>query len=172
MSKLNLLSLVPEADIPAVTDMPDELIHVYIAAMRMEHVCLTNAGIGLSAIQVGLPWDMFIVHRPSKHSYPTEFEYYVGCSYEGLGDKSKSIEGCLSLRRPDGATRRFEVDRFQSVRVKGKRLLLSQNGSEASLEEFESVEDGYYAVVFQHEIDHGKGVLISHIGTEVEVSDA
>lgn len=166
------LALVPEAEIPEAGPLPEDLFKAYVAAMRMECVCAANNGIGLSAVQVGLPWDMFIIHRPSKKSYPADFEYYALCKYAGSGDKMKSIEGCLSLTAEDGSVRRFEVERYGEVVVSGKRLLMSEDGQYAYLEDFESTEGGYYAVVFQHEIDHSKGVLISHIGKEVQVSDA
>lgn len=129
----------------------------------MEQICTAQNGIGLSAVQVGIPWKLFIVQRGAG------YEYYIDCEYNGTGCKGKSIEGCLSLRDAQGHLRRFEVERHETVTVTGKRLKISDSPS-LVLEDVNQTEKGLYAVVFAHEIDHQNDILISDIGTEVELT--
>lgn len=162
IDKNTVLQLAPADKLPIAVDCPiDDLMALYRLAVKMEKLCTDEDGIGLSAVQVGLPWRFFIVRRGK------QYEYYLNCEYAGMGAKQSSIEGCLSLKTPEGVLRRFEVQRFPSVKIKGKRLRLSSQPG-LVLEDFEETETGLYAVVFQHEIDHGFQVLISDIGKEIE----
>lgn len=156
------LALVPPDQIPVAIDCPtDDLMSLYRLAVKMENLCTEQDGIGLSAVQIGIPWRLFIVRRGR------QYEYYLNCEYKGSGEKQRSIEGCLSLKTPEGILRRFEVERFPSIAIKGKRLRLSHQPG-LVLEDFEETETGLYGVVFQHEIDHCFQVLISDIGREIE----
>ncbi len=157
-------SAIPEAQ-PASGVSPAVL---FVAALKMEHLCTKESGIGLSAVQVGMPWDMFVVRRGC--GTPSErYEYYVDCRYFSQGHETiKSIEGCLSLKR-EGKPRRFEVERYKQVSIRGKRLLMGPEGL-PMLEDVDFQEEGLYGIVFQHEIDHSMGILISQIGTELEVA--
>jgi peptide deformylase len=159
------LAIVAPEVIPVAGDTPTtNLLDVFRVITQMERICSDSKGIGLSAVQVGVPWKLFIVLRGDR------YEYYLNCEYTGVGDaKGKSIEGCLSLRDTEGRLRRFEVERFPVVTVKGKRLILDDEAPALKLEDVNSVERGLYAVVFQHEIDHQNNVLISDIGKELEI---
>ncbi len=160
MSKLSNI-IVPVSEIPVASDVPlDNLIDVFRIITQMEHLCFTQQGIGLSAVQIGIPWKLFIIQR--NH----EFEYYINCEYTGIGTKSKSIEGCLSIKNKQGDLRRFEIDRYGIISVKGKRLKIIE--SSLILEDVDQVEHDLYAVVFQHETDHENQILISDIGVEIE----
>jgi len=162
MGKTAPLSIVPVKDIPKATDVPTgNLLDVFRLITKMEQICTAQNGIGLSAVQVGIPWKLFIVQRG------LGYEYYLNCEYNGTGEKMKSVEGCLSLRDAQGNLRRFEVNRYQTVTITGKRLRISDSPS-LVLEDVNTVEKDLYAVVFQHEIDHQNEILISDIGTEVE----
>jgi peptide deformylase len=164
-----------ELELVAESAMPDaqpasgiSLAALFVAALKMEHLCTKESGIGLSAVQVGMPWEIFVVRRgcgtPSEH-----YEYYVDCRYFSQSHETiKSIEGCLSLKR-DGKPRRFEVERYKQVSIIGKRLLMGPEGLPI-LEDVDFKEEGLYGIVFQHEIDHSMGILISQIGTELEVA--
>lgn len=156
-------TIVPISEIPIALDVPihiDNLIEVFKIITQMEHLCIAEKGIGLSAVQIGIPWKLFIIQRNS------EFEYYINCEYTGIGVKSKSIEGCLSIKNKQGNIRRFEVDRYGIISVKGKRLKIVE--SSLILEDVDQIECDLYAVVFQHEIDHQNNILISDIGIEIE----
>lgn len=158
------LSIVPVADIPQASDVPvDNLIDVFRIITQMEKICTDQQGIGLSAVQLGIPWKLFVIQRD------IGYEYYINCEYNGIGQKGKSIEGCLSLKDAQGNLRRFEVDRYSSIQLKGKQLKISDSPS-LVLEEVDRVEHGLYAIVMQHEIDHETGILISKIGTEIELT--
>ena len=164
MKPKTLLSIVPVADIPQATNTPiDNLIDVFRIITQMEKICTDQQGIGLSAVQVGVPWKLFIVQRD------IGYEYYIDCEYNGIGERGKSIEGCLSLKDSQGNLRRFEVDRYSSIRLKGKQLKISDSPS-LVLEEIDRIEHDLYAVVFQHEIDHHFNILISDVGEEVELT--
>jgi peptide deformylase len=158
------LSLVQESVIPqAATASLDDAIGMFVTALKMVHLCEQEKGIGLSAVQVGLPLDLFVVKREKG------FEFYVNCRYSPTGEaKTISIEGCLSIRKGDGSVRRFLVERYEKVSIKGKRLDINESG-EAAFFDVDFEEDGLYGAVFQHEIDHSIGVLISQIGEEIEV---
>jgi len=157
------LQIVPVNEIPKALDVPlDNLMDIFRLCNKMEVICDKNDGIGLSAVQIGIPWKLFIIKK-NRH-----FEYYVNCEYEGSGDKIKSLEGCLSLRNEKKEFRRFEVERFQTVKIKGKQLIVSGMPS-LVLQDVDRVEKDLYAVVFQHEIDHSRDILISTIGREIEI---
>lgn len=163
ITKDTVIELVPPDQLPVAVDTPtDDLMTLFRLAAKMEAVCEREKGIGLSAVQVGIPWKFFIVKRGRS------YEYYVNCDYSGSGSKQKSIEGCLSLKTPQGEIRRFEVERYEKAFVKGKRLKFS-NAPSLLLEDFEELETDLYSVVFQHEIDHSYAKLISDIGKEIEL---
>lgn len=155
--------IVPVEEIPKAEEVPtDNLLNIFRVITHMEKICTDNQGVGLSACQIGIPWKLFIVERDNK------YEYYVNCDYIGIGDKSLSVEGCLSLRNKDGSFRRFEVERFSQVVIKGKRLKVSDSPS-LILEDCNQIEKDLYAVVFQHEVDHifGREKMIDKIGEEL-----
>lgn len=161
----NKIALVSLNDIPDAIDAPtDKLIDLFRLITQMEHLCTEQNGIGLSACQVGIPWKLFVVQRDIK------YEYYINCEYIGIGEKIKSIEGCLSLKKDDGSLRRFEVDRYSMVRIIGKQIKVS-NSPSLILEDIDRIETDLYAIVFQHEIDHQfkREKMIDKIGKEIEI---
>jgi peptide deformylase len=163
--KNNNMSIVPVNLIPQALNVPfDNLISIFRTITGMEKICTDQNGIGLSAVQVGIPLKLFIVQRNNG------YEYYLNCEYFGVGEKTKSIEGCLSLRDSNGELRRFEVERYSSVSIKGKQLKISDS-SNLIIEDVDRTEKGLYAIVFQHEIDHflGREKMIDMIGREIEL---
>jgi peptide deformylase len=91
--------------------------------------------------------------------------YFVNCDYEDtIGEKIISLEGCLSVRSPSGQLRSFQVERFKNIILKGWYLSIEKNLDLKELSEnVSALEQG---IVFQHEIDHQKSILISDIGKE------
>jgi peptide deformylase len=168
------MKLVEAAEIPEVSkiiDVPlDDLLEVYKVCRKMEVCCDINHGIGLSAVQVGIPWKLFLVKLDgsSFDIKRRKYGYFVNCEYEPVGqNKVKSMEGCLSLMNQNGQQRFFVVERWEKVRVKG--FILSDE-SKLMLEDVDLEIDVHkQGVVFQHEIDHHRGVLISDIGNEIFV---
>lgn len=156
------IHLIEAEKIPKVISEQISPADLFRLGHQMEKICIENKGIGLSAVQVGIPYNFFIVERDSK------FEYYFNCAYEGNNQLIDSIEGCLSLKNKDGSFRRFKLKRHSEVAIKGSRVIESSEGK-IILESFEKKESGLFGVVFQHEIDHASDILISHIGTEILV---
>jgi peptide deformylase len=69
--------------------------------------------------------------------------------------------------RDSNGLRRFEVQRYPSVKVTGHKLTIDDSG--LKIIPVDKNSDGIEAVVHQHEIDHHRGVLISDIGKVVEL---
>jgi peptide deformylase len=137
----------------------DELADI---AVVMMDVCKNKKGVGLSAVQCGLPIDLFIA-RDNKEN----FRIFCKGSYDGQGNMMDSMESCLSLYDKYGLLRRFVVKRFGKIKLDAYELDLSQ--VPYRLNKIRQDFAGLFAVVLQHEIDHSRGILISDMGREVEV---
>lgn len=151
------MHIVPVEDIPKTVDLlpKDDLPKIFKICKQMEDVCIGKNGIGLSALQVGINWPLFIAKVGGLQS----FRYFIDCNYSPIGDeKHFSLEGCLSL-----PNRFFRVERWNKVVVTGQELVVDNNG-ELNIKD---IKEDTSEVVFQHEIDHHRLVLISDIGTEV-----
>jgi peptide deformylase len=112
-------------------------------------------GIGLAAIQVGVPKRILVIdlQDPDEEGGEPVRNPLVFINPEILGNSDREVpysEGCLSI--PDQYA---EVDRPDRVRVRW----LDEQGT-AHEEEIE----GLLAVVIQHEMDHLNGILfIDHL---------
>jgi peptide deformylase len=162
--------IVPVDQIPKAVETPiDNLIKIYDVCLRMEQVCHDQNGVGLSAVQVGIPWKLFVICADSysKFDPPEKYGYFVNCDYIGIGDKVLSMEGCLSLRDEAKNLRRFQVERFKKIRLFGKKLIVTKTLSLVDIDV--EIDIQQQSIVFQHEIDHHNDILISNIGKEVVV---
>jgi peptide deformylase len=139
------------------------LSHLFATGQRMEMLCKASKGMGLSAAQVGIPWNFF-VYWSNYPEEPQKFDYLFDCEYFSAGDKFLSVEGCLSL-----AGKYYEVERYKKIKVSGKKLVF---GEKIEVEELCGEFGGVEAVVLQHEIDHGRGreLMIDIIGKRVHFS--
>ena len=159
------MKIAPVDEIPnEMLDVPiEDLRSIFDTGKQMETICLENNGIGVSAPQVGIPWNFFVYQDEDK-----KFHYMVNCTYEPLSEnKFSGIEGCLSLLDPKGKPRRFKVLRFFDIKVSGYELVFEEK---LELQNFKKVfNPSMESVIFQHEIDHQKGILISEIGEEVQI---
>jgi len=117
-------------------------------------------GIGLAAIQVGVPERVIIVGvpvvqgdeaEPSEESMETELYVLINPQIVDASEESiEGIEGCLSIPGWAG-----EVDRHAEVTIEAT----DREGRPVRIE-----AEGLLARVFQHEVDHCDGVLfIDHI---------
>jgi peptide deformylase len=162
-------SQIPDVD--EISDVPlDDMIKVYKTCQELQEICERENGIGISAVQVGIPWKLFLVKGDG--SCPLipagEYGYFLNCSYEKVTDEKQvvSIEGCLSIRSPEGQLRLFEVKRSDKIRLYGFRI----NNNDLSIVEIDdALTMKQQGIVFQHEIDHHFGILISDIGKEIFV---
>ena len=148
--------------IVSADDIPKEVVvvpkgdpaAVFKFCKQMEQICDKHDGIGLSAVQVGVPWKLFIV------CWRKKYRYFADCEYKPLVEtKTTSIEGCLSLPR-----RHYVVPRWDKVLVEGLELVVKNGKLEFVELSFETSE-----IVFQHEIDHHRGILIRDAGKEVHL---
>lgn len=100
-----------------------------------------TGGVGMAAPQIGITRRVFIVNADNK------IHVFINPEIEVLDDqKIKSDEGCLSIY----SIKDFNVKRFSKVKVRAKNL---------KWKDVEVVAEGLLARIFQHEIDHLKGVL-------------
>lgn len=168
------MEIIPVEQIPHAKPVPlDRPMEIYKTCLQMEQICKKNKGIGLSAVQVGIPWNLFVIKRNVFEPQnvvslvaDSKFDYYLNCKYTPTTDKKQdSVEGCLSLLNEAGRFRQFLVQRFAEVRVTGQRLLAED---ELNIEDVDFVVGSPQTIVFQHEIDHTTR-LISDIGEEIEV---
>lgn len=123
----------------------------------LKGVCHRLQGVGLSAVQVGLPLNIYVIKTKS------DYECYIDCSYSPIDDlKITTLEGCLSIRNQSGDFKTFKVERHKKVRLVGKKL------SDFKLLDVDEELEGQLAVIHQHECDHADGIFISDIGEQIE----
>jgi peptide deformylase len=107
-------------------------------------------GIGLAAIQVGVPKRIIVMDLAREDEAPKP-QFFVNPQITWRSDDLVAYEeGCLSI--PEVYD---QVERPSKVRVK----YLNRDG-----EEIEEEADGLYAVCIQHEMDHLEGIVfIDHL---------
>ena len=160
--KLVPVDLIPKAE--NVKDVPlDNLMNIYKVYQDMEAICREeNNALGLAAVQVGIPWRMFVIINNDG-----KYDCYLNCSYSSVdNEKRLFIEGCLSIRNEDNSIKTYRVERWKDVRIIGKKLLFEED---LALQDVNEILSSNESIVFQHEIDHQDGILISDIGEEFEV---
>jgi peptide deformylase len=127
----------------------EELIDDLIETMHQAN------GIGLAAVQVGVPERVIVVEVPvvgededEEGQGPPNTEFFVLINPEVVRkshETEEGIEGCLSVPGWVG-----EVERHHAVTVEG----LDRTGNKVRVR-----AEGFLARVFQHEIDHCQGIL-------------
>lgn len=160
------MQIVSENKIPLINEIinvpTNNLAKILKICLEMQVVCEQQKGIGLSAVQVGIPWKLFIIKTSI-----SEYNYFVDCEYTPTEEAKTitSLEGCLSIRSKEGDLRYFEVNRYDKIRVTGQNLTFN---NKIELKNIDFILDvSQKSIVFQHEIDHHLGKLISDIGKEV-----
>jgi peptide deformylase len=107
-------------------------------------------GIGLAAIQVGVPRRLLVIDLAKEGEEPAPLVFINPKVIRSSEERSVYEEGCLSI--PDYYA---EVERPATITVTS----LDRTGKEVTTE-----ADGLLATCLQHEIDHLDGVLfIDHI---------
>jgi len=125
-----------------VTEEIEQLIEDMLETMRAAE------GVGLAAIQIGVPLRVIVVEIPEDLEDPDAGTLLVLINPEvarASDEMEEGAEGCLSVPGWIGI-----VPRHLSVTVKG----MDQKGRKIRLR-----AEGYLARILQHEIDHLKGVL-------------
>jgi peptide deformylase len=138
--RLRLVSEPAKADDPELRRLVDDMFETMYDA----------PGIGLAAIQVGVPKRVIVMDLAKKDD-PKEPMVFINPEVLWRSDEKATYEeGCLSI--PEYYE---EVERPAQVRV----MFLDLAGAEHELE-----ASGLMATCLQHEIDHLNGVLfIDHI---------
>ena len=110
-------------------------------------------GMGLSAIQLGIPKRYFVVVNEVDEN---EFETYVLINPRMISNSVEQIyvadgEGCLSVNRPvEGIVPRYARVTFEAYDMDGNKIQVRAR------------ED--LSICFQHELDHLNGILfVDHI---------
>ena len=167
------MQIVETSKIPSVDEIQDIVwkdnqINVLKTCMDLQILCEKERGIGLSAVQVGLPWKLFIIKGDGTCPIveKNQYGFFLNCNYEPINDERiMSLEGCLSIRSDDGRLRSFQVERHKNIKLYGYKLEINNRLIIKEIKEVISANQ--QGIVFQHEIDHHKGTLISDIGKEV-----
>jgi peptide deformylase len=165
------LSIIPISEIPKeedIIDTPlDDLDEIHDLFNKMVKICKDNGGVGLSAIQLGMPWKFFIV----RYGINTDSEFfgnYINCDYYAKPDCPTlcSTEGCLSF-----PGKNFAVNRYTDISILGQSLIVNRNRKLELVNVNYNISDidSIYLYVFQHEIDHqfGQKRLLCNIGKEL-----
>ncbi|KQT30959.1 peptide deformylase [Chryseobacterium sp. Leaf405] len=111
-----------------------------------ESLLATNGGVGIAAPQVGINRKVIWVQRFDKEGEP--LEYFINpvivwrSELQNLGP-----EGDLSIPEFRDQFYRSKVIQLEYVDLKGQK--------------YSEIVEGFTAVIFQHEIDHLFGILIS-----------
>lgn len=110
-------------------------------------------GIGLSANQIGLPYQIFVAQLPD-HSGKIKF-YAIFNPKITKVSKEKDImeEGCLSVPDKSGFVERHSQIVLEGYNANGKKIKIKAWG--------------LLARVFQHEVDHLKGKLFIDKATKL-----
>lgn len=143
---LREILVVPDPVLKQVST-PVEVVDDELRALMddMLETMYAAPGIGLAAIQIGVPKQVIVMDLANKDE-PPQPRYFVNPQILWSSDDTEPYEeGCLSI--PDIYD---EVERPAKVKLK----YLGYDGKEV-IEEAE----GLYAVCIQHEMDHLKGVL-------------
>jgi peptide deformylase len=117
-----------------------------ILVKRMKESLLSTDGVGIAAPQVGINRKLIWVQRFDKEGEP--LEYFINplivwrSELQNLGP-----EGDLSIPEFRDQFYRSKVIQLEYVDLKGQK--------------YSEIVEGFTAVIFQHEIDHLFGILIS-----------
>lgn len=123
----------------------DKTLPVLIERMRLA-LAATEGGVGIAAPQVGINRNVILVQRFDKMDYPVE--YFINPKIIWRSELlSKGLEGDLSIDK-------FREPFYRSYSIRLEYYDLQNKKHDEMVE-------GFTAVIFQHEIDHLSGILIS-----------
>jgi len=110
-----------------------------------------RTGVGLSAVQIGKPIQLFVVYNPQeKKNYAfinPQITWKSKVLTKGVPDREFKHEGCLSIPGIFGL-----VKRHSAIKVRYQNLK-----NQTKIEKF----TGFLATVIQHEYDHLNGILFT-----------
>lgn len=152
--------LVPASDVPRKVGLVSiaDPVTIFKKFSTLQAICLRENGLGLAAVQLGVPENMFVVKKPDG-----DFQCFLNMKYTSVTEEIFiSCEGCLSL-----PNRLFLVPRYKTIRIKGLEMIVGEeiNFVEVDLE----IDDPLNVAVMQHEIGHCFGEMIDEIGREIRI---
>ncbi len=169
------MQIVPVDEIPIGQDVTDKAKMLELYAELTTFARQNGFPLGLSAVQLGLPYKFFIARYPFLPEVFGDDETTLG--YVGYANTTYvpaknvaeviSVEGCLSL-----PGELYKLKRFAQIVVTGEVMAVDIDTLEVETVELDKVTivNSYVGVVLQHEIDHQHGILISHLGDKFDVS--
>jgi peptide deformylase len=119
-------------------------------AARMFQLMRENQGVGLAAPQVGRNIRLFVMNATGN---PEDDRIYINPVVSEAEGEDEASEGCLSIPK-------LNVNIWRSVTLRLQAM--DQHGNPVDVK-----ETGFVARVWQHEIDHLDGVLITDKMTPV-----
>jgi len=156
------MTLIPSKDIPLGQDVDlfDTTLISRISKELIEGIREHGPAIGLSAVQIGYEYNMFIVDFSLikfkfKPFSMVDMVTFINTTYTSNGKRGEVEEGCLSL---PGYT--WTVPRYRHINVSGHFW----NGMEAKEFTLPMVVHPITCIAFQHEVDHQQGILLEDIG--------
>ncbi|WP_346881015.1 peptide deformylase [uncultured Algibacter sp.] len=116
-----------------------------------------SMGVGIAAPQVGILKNIIWVQRFDKENFP--FEVYLNPKIIKYSDNKQTIkEGCLSI-----------PNRSDTLNIRSKTIIIEYDTMEA-IHKTDTVNN-FTAVIFQHEIDHLRGILyLDHLAKDINDS--
>lgn len=130
---------------PVLFSQNDSILGVFEKRLVATLKDSNSLGVGIAAPQVGILKDIICVQRFDKENGP--FEIYYNPFIKQYSKKTQPCrEGCLSI-----------PGRMDTLEVRSYAILLEYD-NRLGEHQYEMVED-FTAVIFQHEIDHLKGIL-------------
>ncbi len=123
----------------------DKTLPILVERMRLA-LAATEGGVGIAAPQVGVNRRVVLVQRFDKTDYPVE--YFINPKILWRSELlNKGPEGDLSIDK-------FREPFYRSYSIRLEYYDLQNKKHDEMVE-------GFTAVIFQHEIDHLSGILIS-----------
>ena len=113
-------------------------------------------GVGLAAPQVNVPIQLIVVEFGDEEDETVPPKLYTLINPEIVRHSQETImgtEGCLSVPNLVG-----DVERYEAVTIKG----LNRWGHPMKIK-----AKGWLARIFQHEIDHLKGIIFTDLATQI-----
>lgn len=109
-------------------------------------------GVGLSAVQIGKLWRIFLARKDSK-SEPMVFinptiTWQSKKLTTGIPDRENKLEGCLSVPGYYGLVKRAKKIKLKYYIIHNSKFIIHH-----------SIFSGFLATVIQHEMDHLNGIL-------------
>ena len=122
---------------------------------EMKETIFALGGVGLAAPQIGIARNIAVIYIPESAAMLRDnvqekpMHIIINATYEPIESKGmfSDFEACYSVKSVMG-----KVPRYNAIKVKYQ----DETGTEVT-----KIEQGFYARVLQHEIDHLNGILIT-----------